>query len=424
MTKGSFDHPYPTTNIQWAPKSLAARRDMLATTGDFLRLWEVKDSGQVDFVSLLNPNKNSEYCAPLTSFDWNLTDENMVGTSSIDTTCTIWDINVEKVRTQLIAHDKEVYDIAFATGKHIFGTVGSDGSLRLFDLRSLEHSTIMYESPDATPLLRLRWNLMDPNYIACVTMDSSTVIVLDIRMPATAAATLRTHTAAANCLAWAPHSSCHLCSGADDNQALIWDLASLPKSVEGEPRAPAAGRRLSHARRRHPRPTALRPRLVCLALPSAIQRPAATAAAAAVVTAAAAATHAAPPHARSRPPQTLSSPTAPSVRSTTSSGRAPTLTGSQWRSTTSCRCCGCRPAPTPTDGPADRARLAAPAPGTAAQPRLAGQRSNAGLRRRGSWRNQRSLPVPRQPGPAWPGPRAERLCGRAGRACAAFRWAA
>ncbi|KAA0150087.1 hypothetical protein FNF27_04701 [Cafeteria roenbergensis] len=232
VTKGSFDHPYPTTNIQWAPKSLAARRDMLATTGDFLRLWEVKDSGQVDFVSLLNPNKNSEYCAPLTSFDWNLTDENMVGTSSIDTTCTIWDINVEKVRTQLIAHDKEVYDIAFATGKHIFGTVGSDGSLRLFDLRSLEHSTIMYESPDATPLLRLRWNLMDPNYIACVTMDSSTVIVLDIRMPATAAATLRTHTAAANCLAWAPHSSCHLCSGADDNQALIWDLASLPKSVE------------------------------------------------------------------------------------------------------------------------------------------------------------------------------------------------
>lgn len=234
VTKGSFDHPYPTTNIQWAPKSLAARRDMLATTGDFLRLWEVKDSGQVDFVSLLNPNKNSEYCAPLTSFDWNLTDEHMVGTSSIDTTCTIWDINVEKVRTQLIAHDKEVYDIAFATGKHIFGTVGSDGSLRLFDLRSLEHSTIMYESPDATPLLRLRWNLMDPNYIACVTMDSSTVIVLDIRMPATAAATLRTHTAAANCLAWAPHSSCHLCSGADDNQALIWDLASLPKSVEGE----------------------------------------------------------------------------------------------------------------------------------------------------------------------------------------------
>lgn len=40
-------------------------------------------------------------------------------------------------KTQLIAHDKEVYDIAFATGKDIFGTVGNDGSLRMFDLRCL-----------------------------------------------------------------------------------------------------------------------------------------------------------------------------------------------------------------------------------------------------------------------------------------------
>jgi hypothetical protein len=39
-------------------------------------------------------NKNSEFCAPLTSFDWNETDLNRLGTSSIDTTCTIWDIEV------------------------------------------------------------------------------------------------------------------------------------------------------------------------------------------------------------------------------------------------------------------------------------------------------------------------------------------
>ena len=82
-------------------------------------------------------NRNSEFCAPLTSFDWNETDPNIVGTSSIDTTCTIWGLEVHNqiittpssffrlslslsqtaqvlgkvtgsVRTQLIAHDKEV----------------------------------------------------------------------------------------------------------------------------------------------------------------------------------------------------------------------------------------------------------------------------------------------------------------------------
>lgn len=43
-------------------------------------------------------NKSSDFCAPLTSFDWNETDPKRLGTSSIDTTCTIWDIEVQYTR--------------------------------------------------------------------------------------------------------------------------------------------------------------------------------------------------------------------------------------------------------------------------------------------------------------------------------------
>ena len=39
-------------------------------------------------------NKNSDFCAPLTSFDWNEVDPNLLGTSSIDTTCTVWGLEV------------------------------------------------------------------------------------------------------------------------------------------------------------------------------------------------------------------------------------------------------------------------------------------------------------------------------------------
>ena len=39
-------------------------------------------------------SKGSEYCAPLTSFDWNQTDPSMIITSSIDTTCALWDLEV------------------------------------------------------------------------------------------------------------------------------------------------------------------------------------------------------------------------------------------------------------------------------------------------------------------------------------------
>jgi hypothetical protein len=36
----------------------------------------------------------------------------------------------------------------------------------MFDLRNLDHSTIIYEDSKTAPLLRLAWNLQDPNYIA------------------------------------------------------------------------------------------------------------------------------------------------------------------------------------------------------------------------------------------------------------------
>ncbi|CEO95355.1 WD domain, G-beta repeat [Plasmodiophora brassicae] len=228
----TFDHPYPSTKIIWAPDKVGTGDDLLATTGDYLRLWSVAEDGSVSQKCLLNNNKNSEFCAPLTSFDWNETDPTLVGTSSIDTTCTIWNVETQQARTQLIAHDKEVYDIAFAPSQDVFASVGADGSVRMFDLRSLEHSTIIYESPDLVPLLRLGWNKQDHNYLATILMDQSKVVILDIRAPSLPVAELKGHSSCVNSIAWAPHSSCHICTAGDDSQALIWDLSQMPKPID------------------------------------------------------------------------------------------------------------------------------------------------------------------------------------------------
>jgi len=68
-------------------------------------------------VVVIFQNKTSEYCAPLTSFDWNKEDPSLLGTACIDTTCTIWDVNTQQAKTQIIAHDKEVYDIGGCVGR-------------------------------------------------------------------------------------------------------------------------------------------------------------------------------------------------------------------------------------------------------------------------------------------------------------------
>lgn len=143
------EHPYPATKIMWAPASLStgtdtgqpgssSERDLIASTGDYLRIWNVSGN-KSEMSSVLHNNKNSEYCSPLTSFDWNDEDPTIVGTCSIDTTCTIWDINAKEAKTQLIAHDREVYDIAFACGTNVFGTVGADLSYSQGHISSRGH---------------------------------------------------------------------------------------------------------------------------------------------------------------------------------------------------------------------------------------------------------------------------------------------
>jgi WD repeat-containing protein 68 len=55
---------------------------------------------------------------------------------------------------QIVTHEKEVYDVAFKDGRNVFASVGADGTLRMFDLRNLKNSMIIYET-DNKPLLKL-----------------------------------------------------------------------------------------------------------------------------------------------------------------------------------------------------------------------------------------------------------------------------
>jgi len=162
-------HSYPVTRLLWEPPSSQKQTtDLLATSGDHLRLWSLPSetpvaspgshinrssnqgrdlpASKLTPLALLSNSKTPEHTAPLTSLDWNTVSPSLIITSSIDTTCTIWDIPTLTAKTQLIAHDKEVFDVRFcANSVDVFVSCGADGSVRMFDLRSLEHSTIIYE---------------------------------------------------------------------------------------------------------------------------------------------------------------------------------------------------------------------------------------------------------------------------------------
>ncbi|GAO17878.1 hypothetical protein UVI_02030240 [Ustilaginoidea virens] len=271
-------HSYPVTRLLWEPPSSQKQStDLLATSGDHLRLWSLPSETpatpgnnitgggrDASFVTKLTPlallsnSKTPDHTAPLTSLDWNTVSPSLIITSSIDTTCTIWDIPSLTAKTQLIAHDKEVYDVRFcANSVDVFVSCGQDGSVRMFDLRSLEHSTIIYEptgkeervlisctdgsgrsSPTHSqqavgsppPLLRLATSPHDTHLLATFAQDSSTIRILDVRQPGQALLELKGHTGPINCVEWSPSRRGTLASGGDDCQVLIWDLINSNSS--------------------------------------------------------------------------------------------------------------------------------------------------------------------------------------------------
>jgi len=273
-------HGYPITKIAWEPASAlsqgwrSSQSELLTSTGDALRIWEyggeqdVKPSGYVgrsqqapyklsQKIALSSAKNPTPTSAPLTSFSWNNISPSLVVTSSIDTTCTVWDISANSAVTQLIAHDREVFDVAWVPGSiDSFVSVGADGSLRSFDLRSLEHSTILYEAPShkamqgvaqpnsgtrplTAPLLRISFNPVDPNYIATFHADSSEVQVLDMRIPGKPVYELKAHRAPVQAIGWGASEGAMLATAGDDHQLLIWDLSPSAMSPRQPVRSPA-----------------------------------------------------------------------------------------------------------------------------------------------------------------------------------------
>ncbi|CAD1783790.1 similar to Saccharomyces cerevisiae YPL247C Putative protein of unknown function [Maudiozyma barnettii] len=248
---------YPVSKVQWLPNNLRPRQ--LATCSDSLRIWSLNDSDgslqeqinlslckynkqhshSLDITSADSTNRILGSLPPITSFDWNPIETNLIISCSIDTTCIVWDLNSSNfVKTQLIAHDSEVYDVRFLTkSTQIFASCGGDGSVRVFDLRSLAHSTIIYEPtanvshPDLDDptqqnhaLLRLEPSPSDPNILATFVCDSNSIIILDMRNPESPVLTLEGHSGTINQIKWHPTKRNILMSCGDDCQVLCWDL--------------------------------------------------------------------------------------------------------------------------------------------------------------------------------------------------------
>ncbi|KAG5467107.1 hypothetical protein LSCM1_01288 [Leishmania martiniquensis] len=245
VCRASWEHCYPPTKVIFPPRPLQS--DVVVTTADYLRLWEITEgapkaektafvrgdpqhaakaktiNSKVTMKRVFDSAKPNDFCSPVTSCDWNTEDINTVACCSIDSTVTLWDVETGAQKTKLVAHDKDVYDIAFASA-HTFASCGADGSLRFFDLRNMDHCTILYETQGLSPLLRLAWNQFDPYFIATFGIDNPDAVVIDMRYPTVPASQLsQLHQLPINSLTWSPQNAQNICTVGEDGLVCVWE---------------------------------------------------------------------------------------------------------------------------------------------------------------------------------------------------------
>lgn len=131
-------------------------------------------------------------------------DPTQIAVSSVDSTVTILDINNQSLTTQIIAHDKAVWDVSFAPNESMFASCGDDGSVRIFDIKNLQQSSIIYESKQ--PLTRVAWDASDFFMLALITLESRVVQLLDIRKANTPVGVLQ-HEGVVNAMSWNANQS-------------------------------------------------------------------------------------------------------------------------------------------------------------------------------------------------------------------------
>lgn len=160
VLSGPVIYKMAATKAAFCPTAVHETAQLLALSGSDVCLYKIQDS-IVEQVAVLacgsSLRKNSiasegviipdhatahssstvqNSAAPITSLSWCPSDPTLLVTASYDTTCTIWNVETGTIKTQLIAHDKEVFDVAFAPNRSdTFVSVGAEGSLRLFDTR-------------------------------------------------------------------------------------------------------------------------------------------------------------------------------------------------------------------------------------------------------------------------------------------------
>jgi len=206
------------SKLMWSPRVI--NRNTLACCTNMLNLFSYNsENHELDSIyELKNPFSKS----PLNSFDWSNSNPAILGTSSKDKTCTIWDLMKFEIHTHLMELESEVLDIAFSLkNENFFISSDVNGQIHLYDMRNLKYPKKFFESNH--PIDKIAFNNENSNLISIMLKGNKEVNIIDIRQSKESLVQLR-HSSHVNDFSWASKKSGFICTVGEDKLVNIWNI--------------------------------------------------------------------------------------------------------------------------------------------------------------------------------------------------------
>jgi len=157
---------------------------------------------------------------------WNRFVKGHLLTSSDDKTVALWDISKPDAPQHVLKnHIDIVNDVQWHNRDgNLFGSVGEDKTIQLYDTRSLQAPTASIQRHAAVNTIA--FSNHSSNLFA-VGLDDSTIELFDMRNPQQKLHTIMGHSESITSLEWDPHNDGIIASGSQDRRVILWDIKKI-----------------------------------------------------------------------------------------------------------------------------------------------------------------------------------------------------
>jgi len=193
--------------LSFSPSQQSNTPDLMAISAQDTSIWEINECNTGAAIKA-NLGSSQDLRGAVLGMEWVENRPDLLYEARTDGTAVVWDILKEETTLEIIAHSSEATDISVSPNPSIFCTVGVDGGVHIFDMRTPTKAKKQDQSDEAW--IKVEWNKVNEFILALTDVEGNHITIEDTRWPKHPLSKLYNHKSHINGFIWSPISEYYL----------------------------------------------------------------------------------------------------------------------------------------------------------------------------------------------------------------------